>query len=277
MFISCLRFFSNSKPAKRKQSHISVITISSSDDEDTNNAKTADWISKMDVVPISISSTEEPFPSGDADFSQNDSMIEEIMNAEKCRPQKSSTQVYSTPESIFKPLCASTPQETLSIFQPLCLSTPETGDTLLMYKGPSFLENPIKSSKQNAKGHSVTENILSTTLTKENQKDEYNVKSVSTCRTHSPKFYFGPSQNLQTLQQPYENNAPMWSDLSYFNARQTSSTARDMQFQRQETEARKYSLEQIPSTSHAPVSDPILEGDRKRNKKSKSRHTSPSR
>lgn len=284
-FISCFRFFSNSKPAKRKQSHISVITISSSDDEDTNNAKTADWISKMDVVPISVSSTEEPFPSGDADFSQNDSMMEEIINAEKFRPQRSSTKIYSTPESTFKPLCASTPNETLSTFQPLCFSTPEIEeDNLLIYKGPSFLENPIKNSKQNSTVHPIIESPHTTTLIKQNQNDdECKVKSVLTCRPHSPKFYFGPSQNLQMSHQTFENNTPMWSDLSYFSARQTSSIASvntlDMKFRRQEkeTEAGKYSLEQIPSTSHAPVSDPVLEEDRKRKKKSKSRNTSPSR
>lgn len=282
-YIFCYRFFSNSKPAKRKQSHISVITISSSDDEDTNTANTADWISKMDLVPISISSAEEPFPSGDADFSHNDSMMEEIISAEKVRPQRSSTKIYSTPESTFKPLCASTPQETLSIFQPLCFSTPETEENhLLIYKGPSFLVNPIKNSKVNSTLYQVTECPHTITSIKQHQNDdESKVKSVLTCRPHSPKFYFGPSQNLQTLQQTFENSSPMWSDLSYFSAKQTSSKANvhtlDMKFRRQEkeTEARKYSLEQIPSTSHAPVSDPVLEGDRKRKKKSKSRNPSP--
>lgn len=237
----------------------------------------------MDVVPISISSTEEPFPSGDADVMQNYSMMEEIIDTEKFRPQRSSTQIYSTPESTFKPLCASTPQETISIFKPLCFSTPETEeDNLLIYRGPSFLENPIKHSKQNSTVLPAIESPHTTTSTKQNQKDdEYKVKSVLSCRSHSPKFYFGPSQNLQTLQQTIENNGPMWSDLSYFNARQTSSKASantlDMKFRRQETEARKYSLEQVPSTSYAPVSNPVLEGDKKRKKKSKSKNTSPSR
>lgn len=232
----------------------------------------------MDLGTINISHTEEPFPSGDADFSQDDRIIEDILEAEKCRPQKSSLQICSSPEPTFKPLFASTPQDQPSIFQPPCFSTPVTEvDNQLTYKGPSFLENPAVNIQHLTRKVSKSPHVIAST-NQTHRDDESKVKSILTSRSSTPKFYFGPLQNVQE-QKVLENNelpVPMWSDWSFSTQNTSNAIILDKEFGRQDSESRMYSLEQVPSTSNAPVSDPILEVNPKK-KKSNSGNSSTSK
>uniref|UniRef100_A0A1B6GBJ5 Uncharacterized protein n=1 Tax=Cuerna arida TaxID=1464854 RepID=A0A1B6GBJ5_9HEMI len=237
-------FLAHKKPAKRVQSHISVITVSSSDD-DIAMDRTAEWVAKVEssVDETRKSCKEEAF-IGDMEAFSSEGLTEQITNAETVREQVSLLQI--TPQSSASPMEAFT--------QESCSSTSaEKSNSCLNTTPPtSFLINPTVALCTNFSWCPSTSNKSPHTIT----SNEGFPRDTEEIAERSPKFIFGQLKKLNEIWNFHKTTADALISPNASGLQQdpsTSTSTSHVPKQPADVEMDHQTLLQAPSTSKSPV------------------------
>ncbi|XP_046675752.1 uncharacterized protein LOC124364383 isoform X1 [Homalodisca vitripennis] len=242
-------FLADKKPAKRVQSHISVITVSSSDG-DIAVDRTAEWVAKVEssVDDTKKSCKEEAF-IGDMEAFSSEGLTEQITNAETVREQVSLQQI--------PPQSSASPMEAFSQESQSSTSKKESNSCLNTTPPISFLTNPTVALSTNF-SWCPTSNKSPHTIT----SNEGFPRDTEETVERSPKFIFGQLKRFNEIWNFRKTTAdappsPLIINENASGSQQDPSTCStstsNVPKQTVDVEIDSQTLLQAPSTSKSPV------------------------